>query len=138
MTVKKCTKKRDARAELLFCLFKLLLFWRSRCRRHRGILESLIITGLEEACPVEFSVFGFRYFGRLRYKMDTVNYWPRLTQKALRVTIVLESFISIDEGDGNENGKNAIGLISIATTVHVHHTFVHFFAFTARLRRENA
>ena len=27
VTAKKCTKKRDARAELLFCLFNLLLFW---------------------------------------------------------------------------------------------------------------
>ena len=39
MTENKCTKKR---AEL-FCLFCLLLFWRSRCRNHRGILKSLII-----------------------------------------------------------------------------------------------
>ena len=42
--------------------------------------------------------------------MDTVNYWPRLTQKAWRVSIVLGSF-SNDDGDGNENDKNAIGLI---------------------------
>ena len=35
MTAKKCKKKRDARAELLFCLFNLLHFWRSRCRRRR-------------------------------------------------------------------------------------------------------
>ena len=42
MTVKKCTKKRDARAELLFCLFNQLLFWRSCCRRRRGILKSLV------------------------------------------------------------------------------------------------
>ena len=42
VTVKKCTKKRDARAELLFCLFNQLLFWRSRCRRRRGILKSLV------------------------------------------------------------------------------------------------
>ena len=43
MTAEKCTKKRDARAELLFCLFNLLLFWRPRCRRRRGILKSLMI-----------------------------------------------------------------------------------------------
>ena len=41
MTAKKCTKKRDALAELLFLLFSLLLFWRSRRRRRRGILKSL-------------------------------------------------------------------------------------------------
>ena len=30
MTTKKCTKKRDARAKLLFCLINLFLFTRSR------------------------------------------------------------------------------------------------------------
>ena len=33
--VKKCTKKRDARAKLLFCTVNLLLFWRPLCRRRR-------------------------------------------------------------------------------------------------------
>ena len=42
MTVKKCTKKRDARAELLFYLFNQLLFWRSCCRRRRSILKSIV------------------------------------------------------------------------------------------------
>ena len=28
-------------------------------------------------------------------------------------------------GDGNENGINAIGLISKTTTLHVHHTFLY-------------
>ena len=32
---------RAARAELLFCPFNLLLFWRSRCRRCHGILQSV-------------------------------------------------------------------------------------------------
>ena len=30
-----CTKKRDVRAELMFCLSKLVLFWCSRRRRRR-------------------------------------------------------------------------------------------------------
>ena len=30
-----------------------------------------------------------------------------------------------DQGDGNENGKNAIGLIRKTTTFHVYHTFLH-------------
>ena len=42
VTVKKWTNKRGARAELLFCLFNQLLFWRSCCRRRRGILKSLL------------------------------------------------------------------------------------------------
>ena len=39
---KKCTKKRDARAELLFCSLNLLLFWRSPCRRRRSFVRSLL------------------------------------------------------------------------------------------------
>ena len=39
---KKCTKKHDARAELLFANLNLLLFYRSRWRRRRCYLSSLI------------------------------------------------------------------------------------------------
>ena len=40
-------------------------------------------------------------------------------------------------GDGNENVKKAIGLMSKTTILHVHHAFfVHFFAILAQLRRE--
>ena len=40
-------------------------------------------------------------------------------------------------GDGDENGKKAIGFMSKTTTLHVQLTFfVHFFAVTARLRLE--
>ena len=46
---------------------------------------------------------------------------------------------SNDDADGNENSKTATGLLSKTTSLHVHHAFfVHFFAVTARLRRENA
>ena len=41
---KKCTKKRDARAKLLFYLQNLLFFWRSRSRPRRWILKSLLTT----------------------------------------------------------------------------------------------
>ena len=41
MTAKKCAKKRDARAQLLFCLFNPLPFLWSRSRCGRGILTSL-------------------------------------------------------------------------------------------------
>ena len=51
---------------------------------------------------------------------------------------LVESF-SNDDGDGNKKGKKAIGFISKTTTLHVHHNFfVHFFAVTEKLRRENA
>ena len=47
--------------------------------------------------------------------------------------------LRLDNGDGDKNIKKPVGLISKTTTLHVHHTFfVHFFALTARLRRENA
>ena len=42
VTATKSTKKRDSRVELLFCLFNLLLFWCSCCRRCRGILKALM------------------------------------------------------------------------------------------------
>ena len=38
---KKCKKKRDARAKLLFYSLNPLLFWRSRCRRRRNFVRSL-------------------------------------------------------------------------------------------------
>ena len=41
-TAPKCTKQRDARAELLFCSLNLLLFWRSPCRRRRSFVRSPI------------------------------------------------------------------------------------------------
>ena len=41
---KKCTKKRDARAELSFCSLNLLLFWRFRCLRRRDFARSLIFS----------------------------------------------------------------------------------------------
>ena len=33
--------------------------------------------------------------------------------------------LSNDDGDGNENGKNTIGLISKTTILHVHHAFLY-------------
>ena len=41
------------------------------------------------------------------------------------------------DGDGNENFKKAIGLISKTTILHVHNAFLYIFAVTTRLRREN-
>ena len=42
MKTKKCTKKYEAHAELLFCLLNLLIFIRCHCRRYRPILISLM------------------------------------------------------------------------------------------------
>ena len=41
-TSKKCTKKRDKRAELLFWSLNLLFFWSRRCGSRRGRLSSLM------------------------------------------------------------------------------------------------
>jgi len=41
-TSKKCTKNRDARAELLFWSLNLLFFWSRRCGRRRSCLSSLL------------------------------------------------------------------------------------------------
>ena len=44
-----------------------------------------------------------------------------------------------DDGDGNENVAKAIGLITKTIILHAHLPFfLHFFAVTALLRRENA
>ena len=58
MTAKKCTKKRDARAKLLFWLLNLLLLWSSRCRRRRRILRSL--RSLVERAGARASITGTR------------------------------------------------------------------------------
>ena len=74
-----------AGAELLFCLFSLLLFWRSRCRRRRSILKSLMIARvqkpplLEKNWRVQASPRLFFFFWRergvctLAMEMSTYN-----------------------------------------------------------------
>ena len=55
------------------------------------------------------------------------------------ITGLLSGSLSNDDGDGNENGEKAIGLLNKTTTLHVHHTFfVHFFAVVARLQHQSA
>ena len=47
--------------------------------------------------------------------------------------------LSIDDGDGNENGKKAIGLDRQNNNIaRASRVFVHFFAVVARLRRETS
>ena len=56
-TSKKCTKKRDARAELLFWSLNLLFFWSRRCGRRRSCLSSLISISTPNWSQVGFYVF---------------------------------------------------------------------------------
>ena len=51
LTAKKCTKKRDARAKLLFCLVQLLFIWLSR-RRH---FSNLLFTTHCDPSKTEYS-----------------------------------------------------------------------------------
>ena len=53
------------------------------------------------------------------------------------VTFLMKS-LSTDDGDVNENGKQATGLDWQNNNSAVITLFVHFFAVTARLRRENS
>ena len=55
MTAKKCTKTRAARAELLFCYSKpFSSVSRSRCRRLRGILNSLLTLNSENCAESNY------------------------------------------------------------------------------------
>ena len=67
--------------------------------------------------------------------------WLRFgtSTQVLKLSIREMSVGRFSNGDGNENVKKSIGLLSNKTSLYMHHTFfVHFFAITARLRRENA
>ena len=56
------------------------------------------------------------------------------------LTLSVHRDLKIGDGDGNENVKKAIGLISDGNNnfACAAHFFVHFFAVFARLRRETA
>ena len=56
-TSKKCTKKRDARAELLFWSLNLWFFWSRRCGRRRGCLSSLLAVVYELTKRTQEMVF---------------------------------------------------------------------------------
>ena len=44
--------------------------------------------------------------------------------RGFSLSVILGSF-SNDDGDGNEDVKEAIGLLRKTTTLHVHHTFLY-------------
>ena len=48
-----------------------------------------------------------------------------LLQSAIVAVIVILGSFSNDDGDGSENVKKAIGLLSKTTTLHVHHPFLY-------------
>ena len=88
-TSKKCTKKRDARAELLFWSLNLLFFRSLRCGRRRGCLSSLMFL-LVDVLPRPFPIgqVNFKsylpssYLSRIT-RLDNVFLEP---QKILQVT----------------------------------------------------
>ena len=68
-------------------------------------------------------------------------YREKISFNGCQKSFTLESLIKSDDGDdgddGNENGKKATGLIrKNNNSARASRFFVHFFAVTARLRRE--
>ena len=59
-TSKKCTKERDAPAELLFWSLNQLFFWSCRCGRRRSCLNSLLINCGRDESPPQASLSCFR------------------------------------------------------------------------------
>ena len=73
-TSKKCTKKRDARAELLFWSLNLLFFRSLRCGRRRGCLSSLMFL-LVDVLPRPFPI------GQVNFKSYLPSsYFSRITR----------------------------------------------------------
>ena len=69
--------------------------------------------------------------GRVSFRKE---FWDRYWGRAIQ----LKGSLSNDDGDVNNSGKNAVGLISKKTTLHVHQAFgVHFFTVTARVENVN-
>ena len=101
VTTKKCTKKRDARAKLLFCLINLFLFTPSRCSCLSSLMRRLSSQSL-------------------LYDDDDFYYY-RISQVYVRSIGTLRNY----DGDGNGNVKKAIGLMSKTTILHVHHAFLY-------------
>ena len=95
VTTKKCTKKRDPRAKLLFCLINLFLFTRSRCSCLSSLMRRLSSQSL--LYDILQDLTGVRSIGTLR------NY----------------------DGDGNGNVKKAIGLKNKTNILHVHRAFLY-------------
>ena len=57
---------------------------------------------------------------------------------SLKVHLLSLGSLSNDDGDGNEDGKKAIGSDWQTTTLHVHHALHFFVVAAARLQRESA
>ena len=56
----------------------------------------------------------------LRFGTNTVTHARKLSVREMSV-----GSFSNDEGDGNENVKKAVGLLSKTTSLHVHHAFLY-------------
>ena len=95
------------------------------------------IKGLFQGWPVHF-VYKAIYESLFAMELEKLLVNDRVTASCQ--TNWSRSQVCYDGDDNdNENVKRAIGWIGKATPLHVQHGFfVHFFAVTARLRRENA
>ena len=72
-------------------------------------------------------------------QVSVLLYWQFEISPWLHCHVTLIGSLSNDDGDVNENGKKAIDLdLQNNNFTRASRFFVHFFAVTARLRRENA
>ena len=110
----------------------------------RDVIEKMIKSGCGD-------VSAFEWLSQLRLYWDKVLQWHvylllfccllNSMQPNLSYVVTLRELgsFSNDYGDGNENVKTAIGLLNKNNKfARASRFFVHFFAVTARLRRENA
>ena len=84
-TSKKCTKERDARAELLFWSLNLLFFWSCRCGLRRSCLSCVISPGCESRqTALQYSISSPRvarvadFRRKARSKRKTSREWGRV------------------------------------------------------------
>ena len=96
-----------------------------RTPQHRTCYKRLHSPG--KRCRTFISSFKFLYFHILIIKSP---------HKSLQLFIFSIGSFSNADGNGNQNANKALGLMTKTTTLHVHYTFVHFFAVTARLGLE--
>ena len=79
VTAKKCTKKRDARARLLFWLLNLVLFWRPRCRcrrrrrRRRWILTVSLWKNRKLAFTIKNLTGHFLFTGQFKINFRSIH-----------------------------------------------------------------
>ena len=100
-TSKKCTKKRDACAELLFWSLNLLFLWSRRCGRRRSCLSSLIKD--KEVSRVQISFPGPKNTSKMSLTITSLDVPPRSTPRLSNTIMKLQRIVIKSFRFGNEN-----------------------------------